>query len=70
MKKLIVAGSLSATIFLGACGSSSEESKPSESEIEFYVDRSTNCQYIIYDGYNNGAMVPRMNADGTQMCSK
>lgn len=70
MEKLFIAGSLSMAVFLGACGSDSEESTPSKSEIEFYVDQSTNCQYIIYDGYNNGAMVPRMNADGTQMCSK
>ncbi len=34
--------------------------------LTFYLDTATGCQYIATDG--NGGLVPRMAADGKQVC--
>lgn len=72
MKKILLAGVMCSTLTLGACTFGGEETKNATSSlsgISFYKDSKTGCQYVIYDGYNRAAMVPRMDVDGKQMCN-
>jgi len=71
--KTIIASVFSVSLLLGACQSASSQGElGSEPEGEFstFKDPSNGCQYIIREGYKSDNMVPRMNEDGTQMCSE
>lgn len=72
-KKVIIASVFSVSLLLGACQSASSQSEFSsepEGDVSIFKDPSNGCQYIVYDGYKSGAMIQRMNADGTQMCGE
>ena len=77
-KSLLMAGVISTTLMLGACGSDQAEESGSAKETEdlgfgnevlFYTDSLNGCEYLIYDGDKAGNIIPRMNPDGTQMCN-
>ena len=38
---------------------------PSSSSVHIWTDEETGVQYIIYDGYKQGGIYPRFNADGS-----
>ena len=38
---------------------------PSSSSVHIWTDEETGVQYIIYNGYNQGGIYPRLNADGS-----
>ena len=38
---------------------------PSSSSVHIWTDEETGVQYIIYDGYKQGGICPRLNADGS-----
>ena len=38
---------------------------PSSSSVHIWTDEETGVQYIIYDGYGQGGICPRLNADGS-----
>jgi hypothetical protein len=38
---------------------------PSSSSVHIWTDEETGVQYIIYNGYKQGGIYPRLNADGS-----
>jgi maltose-binding protein MalE len=54
------------------CSCSVEESTnqsnntlPPSSSVRVWTDEETGVQYIIYEGYKQGGIYPRLNADGS-----
>jgi hypothetical protein len=33
--------------------------------VSIWTDKETGVQYVIYEGYKQGGIVPRLNADGS-----
>ena len=43
----------------------SNSTLPSSSNVRIWTDEETGVQYIIYAGYKQGGIYPRLNADGS-----
>lgn len=39
-------------------------------DFDFYIDKETCIEYIIYKGIKEGGITPRLNADGTPMLNE
>lgn len=72
MKKILLLTIL--TLFLTGCGAEpiSEDSNnetnyymQDSTKFNFYVDKKTCIEYIIYQGSYRGGITPRLNTDGT-----
>jgi hypothetical protein len=47
------------------CISNNSMSQTSNSNISIWTDEETGVQYVIYGGYKQGGITPRLNADGS-----
>ena len=76
MKKIVSLILVMLAILLVGCASDTEASSKArniqdriyndiEATFEIVVDEETGVNYIIYNGYKQGGITPRLNADGT-----
>ena len=81
MKKIISLILVISIILLVGCASDTEASSKIrniqdriyndvETAFEIAVDKETGVNYIIYNGYKQGGITPRLNADGTLYVSE
>ena len=74
-KKIICFILILTVVVLTACGNTDAETKTKyiqdyNSEFEIYIDKETGINYIVYDGFYGGGIIPRLNADGTPYVSE
>lgn len=41
-----------------------------DNDVFVWRDSQTGCQYLVYAGYKRGGITPRLNPDGTQVCTQ
>lgn len=79
MKKLSIMGLIFGTLFLTGCGAepiSKTETKNSTYYIQdsmnfdFYVDKETCVEYVVFKGGYKGGITPRLNRDGTPLLNE
>lgn len=39
-------------------------------DVTVWVDPDTKCQYVLWDGYKAGSMVPRVHPNGLPVCGR
>lgn len=64
MKKLLILPLL--LLLVTGCNISTNN----KNDIYFYTDENSCVEYIIYDGYKAGGIIPRLNRDGTIMLNQ
>lgn len=41
-----------------------------DNHISVVYDKTTHCQYLVYDGFRSGGITPRLDANGDPVCKK
>lgn len=66
MNKLVLALLITSAL-VGCAAKDSTDPAEGISGLSLFSDNMTGCQYL---SHNSGALTPRMNADGKQVCTK
>jgi hypothetical protein len=45
-----------------------QETSEGVSTVRYVTDAATGCDYVIFDGYRNGGITPRLRPDGSPYC--
>lgn len=81
MKKIISLILVIAIAMLVACAETTEADtqtnyiqdywkSPDDEQYSIRVDKETGVNYIVYDGFHGGGIIPRLNADGKPYVSE
>jgi hypothetical protein len=66
--------SILALVMLAGCGATAAELPAPEhnnsERLEIWTDADTGCDYLIYSSSRQGGITPRLNPDGTQVCTR